>query len=160
MNTWHSQIDVRAEPEQVFETLTDVSACKAWSPVGFDVGDLETGHLHSGSKVAVSGAIVGRRVRFCVEIVHADTERLLLRAAGPVEMLADYVVRPAAGGSRLHAAISVRRGAGRGARVAAHATSILLGAGALEQALARIAHEAERRQEVLGSDAGGGGQPA
>jgi hypothetical protein len=152
MDTWQSQIEVRAEPEQVLETLTDVGACKAWSPVGFDVGGLESGRLRPGSRVAVSGAIVGRRVCFCVEIVRADTERLLLRAAGPVEMLADYVVRPAAGGSRLHAAISVRRGRGGGARLAARATSILLGAGALEQALARIAREAERRQELFGSD--------
>jgi Polyketide cyclase / dehydrase and lipid transport len=151
MDTWRSQIDVRAEPAQVLETLTDVGACREWAPVRFDVRGLETGRLRAGARVAVSGAIVGRRVRFCVEIVRADSERLLLRAAGPVEMLADYVVRPAAGGSRVHAAVSVRRGKGGGARVAAHATALLLGTGALNHALARIAREAERRQELAGS---------
>src|SRR5437763_16164337 len=149
MGTWRSQIDVRAEPERVLETLTDVGACEAWSPVGFDVDGLDTGRLRTGVKVAVTGAIVGRRVRFCVEIVRADSERLVLRAAGPVEMLADYVVRPAAAGARLDAAISVRRGTGGGAGVAARAASLLLGAGALQHALARIAREAERRHELV-----------
>jgi hypothetical protein len=148
MGTWRAQIDVRADPEQVLETLTDVGACEAWSPVGFDIDDLDSGRLRAGTKVAVSGAIIGRRVRFCVEIVRADAERLVLRATGPVEMLADYVVRPAAEGSRVHAAISVRRGTGGGAGMAARATSIMLGAGALKHALARIAREAERRHEL------------
>jgi hypothetical protein len=154
MDTWRSQIDVRAEPEQVLETLTDIGACKMWSPVGFDLSDdLESGRLRAGNRVAVSGAIVGRRVRFCVEIVRADSERLLLRAAGPVEMIADYVVRPAADGSLLHAAISVRRGTGGGARLAARAVSVVLATGALNQTLMRIAREAERRQELSASDA-------
>jgi carbon monoxide dehydrogenase subunit G len=148
MDTWRSQIDVRAEPEKVLETLTDVEACEAWSPVGFEVDGLDSGRLSAGAEVAVSGAIAGCRVRFHVEIVLADSERLVLRAAGPVEMLAHYVVRPAADGSRVDAAISVRRGTGAGARLAARATSILLGAGALKQTLARIAHEAERRHEA------------
>src|SRR5919204_2327819 len=148
INTWRSQIDVRAEPEEVLETLTDIDACKAWSPVAFDVGELECGRLRAGTKVPVSGAIAGRRVRFCVEILRADSERLLLRAAGPVEMHADYLVRPANGGSRLHAAVSLRRGTGGGGRLAARATSILLATGVLNHALGRIAREAERRQEL------------
>jgi Polyketide cyclase / dehydrase and lipid transport len=153
MDTWRSQIEVRAEPEQVLETLSNVRACKAWSPVGFDVEGLRTGRLRAGNRVAVSGVIVGRRVRFCVEIVRADSERLFLRAAGPVEMLADYVVRPAADGSLLQAAISVRRGTGGGARLAARAASVLLATGALNHTLARIAREAERRQEFVASGA-------
>ena len=99
----------------------------------------------------VGGASTGSR---------ADAGRLLLRAAGPVDMLADYVVRPAASGSRLQAAISVRRGRGGGARLAARATSILLGTGALNHALKRIAREAERRQELFASDAQGRRQAA
>jgi hypothetical protein len=152
MTTWRSQIDVRAEPQQVLDTLTDVEACEAWSPVGFDVDGLDSGRLRVGTKVAVSGAVVGRRVRFCVEIVRADSERLVLRAAGPVNIVADYVVRPDAYGSRVHAAISVRRGTGGGAHVATRATSILLRAGALKQTLARIAREAERQHELVASE--------
>lgn len=142
--TWRSQIDVCVEPDQLLETLTSVEACEAWSPIGFDVDDLKSGRLRTGTKVGVSGAIAGRRVRFSVEIVRADSERLMLRANGPVDVLADYTVQPAAGGSRVEAAISVDRGA-RGSRLTARAISILLGAGALNYALSRIAVEAERR---------------
>lgn len=148
IRTWRSQIEVRAEPSHVLETLTDVTACAAWSPVGFDVEGLESRRLRAGNRLAVSGAIVGRRVRFYVEIVRADCERLVLRAAGPVEMLAHYLVRPGSGGSRMEATISVRRGPGGGAGVAARATSILLAAGALDRTLARIAREAEHRHDA------------
>src|SRR3954462_4227009 len=98
MGTWRAQIDVRAEPEQVLDTLTDVGACEAWSPVGFDVDGVASGRLLAGTKVTVSGAIAGRRIRFYVDIIRADSERFVLRAAGPVNMLADYALRPAADG--------------------------------------------------------------
>ena len=142
--TWRSQIDVSVGPEKLLETLTSVEACEAWSPVGFDIEGARAGRLRSGTKVDVSGAIVGRRVSFRVEIMRADHERLVLRANGPVELVADYAVRPTAGGSRVDAAISVDRGAG-GSRLATRAVSIMLAGGALNQALARIAREAERR---------------
>ena len=142
--TWRSQVDVRVDPDKLLETLTSVDACEAWSPVGFDVDDPACGRLRTGTKVDVSGAIVGRRVRFTVEIVRADRRRLVLRANGPVAMLAAYTVEPAAGGSRVDAAISVDRGV-RGSRLAAHAISMMLGAGALNHTLSRIAREAERR---------------
>src|SRR2546423_243694 len=74
LGTWRAGVDVRAEPEQVLATLTDVEACEAWSPVGFEVEGLRSRRLQVGTKVAVSGAIVGRRVRFCVEIIRADSE--------------------------------------------------------------------------------------
>jgi hypothetical protein len=151
LGTWRAGVDVRAEPEQVLETLTDVEACEAWSPVGFEVDGLHSQRLQVGTKVAVSGAIVGRRVRFCVEIIRADSERLVLRAAGPVEMLAHYVVRPSGVGSRVDAEISVGRGTGGGASIAARAASLALGAGALRHALARIGREAERRREFIDS---------
>jgi Polyketide cyclase / dehydrase and lipid transport len=149
MGTWSSHIDVRANPGRVLETLTDIRACEAWSPVAFEIAGREAGRLKTGSTVAVSGRIARRRVRFCVEIVRADRERLVLRAAGPVDMLADYLVSPADHGSRLHATISVRRGSGSGAGLAARATCFLLGAGALKHALSRIAQEAERLEESV-----------
>jgi hypothetical protein len=157
MGAWSSHIDVRADPERVLEALTDIRACEAWSPVAFEIAGQEAGRLTTGTTVAVSGRIARRRVRFCVEIVRADAERLLLRAAGPVEMLADYVVSPAEHGSRLHATISVRRGRGSGAGVAAHATCMLLGAGALRRALTRIAREAETRGQRPTRESFGGG---
>ena len=145
IGTWRSEIDVRAAPEHVLATLTDPDACAAWSPVGFEVDGLDSSRLRTGTKVAVSGRLAGRPVRFCVEVFRADSDRLVLRAAGPVEMKALYVVRPVADGSRVDAAISVHRAPGRRGGLAAHAACILLGAGALNRTLARVAREAERR---------------
>jgi hypothetical protein len=145
LGTWRSGIAVRAAPECVLETLTDVDACAAWSPVDFEVDKLESRRLRGGSTVAVSGKLAGRRVRFCVEVFRAGPERLVLRAAGPVELLVDYTVRPAPQGSRVDAAISVDRGPGLPGGVVARATCVLLAAGVLNRALARIACEAERR---------------
>jgi hypothetical protein len=153
MGTWSSHIHVRAAPGRVLETLTDIRACEAWSPVPFEIAGRQVGRLHAGTTVAVSGKIALRRVRFRVEILRADAERLLLRAAGPVDMLANYRVSPAEHGSRLHATISVRRGNGGGAAVATHATCMLLGAGALKRALLRIAREAESASESAAADA-------
>lgn len=145
--TWRSEIAIGADPEHVLTTLTDVEACEAWSPVGFRVDGLESPRLTPGSTTNVTGRLAGCRVRFRVEVFDADSERLVLRAVGPVEMLVRYVVRRSSRGSRVDAAISVRRGRGAGAAIAAGATSGLLAAGALDRALARIAYEAEHRQQ-------------
>jgi hypothetical protein len=146
--TWRSEVAVRAAPQQVLDTLTDVDACEVWSPVGFRVEGLASRRLRAGTTTKVSGRLAGCAVRFCVDVFHADAERLVLRAVGPVEMLASYVVRPSRRGAQVEAAISVRRGRGPRAAIAAGATSGLLAAGALDLALARIAREAERRNSL------------
>jgi hypothetical protein len=145
--TWRSEIAIGAAPEHVLATLTEVDACEAWSPVGFRMDEPEARRLTAGTTTNVSGRLAGCRVRFRVEVFDADSERLVLRAVGPVEMLVRYVVLRASRGSRVDAAISVKRGRGPGAAIAAGATSGLLAAGALDHALARIASEAEQRQQ-------------
>ncbi|MEA2396851.1 MAG: hypothetical protein QOK25_407 [Thermoleophilaceae bacterium] len=162
--TWRSDVAVRAAPEHVLDTLTDIDACEAWSPVGFRIDELDSGRLQTGSTATVSGALAGRRVRFRLEIRRADSECLMLRAAGPVQICAHYRVRPAGHGSRVDAEISVRRAPGRSGALAARATSVLLASGALRHALARMGREAERRhplaprerQQPEISDAGSG----
>ena len=137
---------MRAEPRHVLETLTSVDACQMWSPVGFELDDQDLARLRTGTRVEVSGGVAGQRVRFCVEVLRADRRRLSLRAAGPVELLADYEVRPVADGSRVDAAVAVRPRPGRLAGALARVTAGLLAGGALTKTLARIAREAERRQ--------------
>jgi hypothetical protein len=149
--TWRSDIAVRADPQDVLDTLTDVDACGAWSPVGFRVDGAGLPRLRAGSTTNVSGRLAGYRFRFGVEVSDADSERLVLRAVGPVEMSASYVVRRCARGSRVDAAISVQRGRGAGAAIAAGATSGLLAAGVLDHTLARIARAAEHRHRRSGS---------
>jgi hypothetical protein len=143
---WRSRIAVRAEPRHVLETLTSVDACQMWSPVGFELDDHDLPRLRTGTRVGVSGGIVGHRVRFRVEVLRADLQRLSLRAAGPVELFAEYEVRPAADGSWVDAAVAVRPRSGRLASVLVHVTAGLLAGGALPKTLTRIAREAERRQ--------------
>jgi hypothetical protein len=144
---WRSRIAVRAEPHHVIDTLTEVDACQAWSPVGFELDVPDLPRLRAGTRVGLSSGLAGRRVRFCVEVFRVDPDRLLLRAAGPVELVADYEVRRAAHGSQVDAAVSVRRRSGRLAGFLARVTCALLAGGALQATLARIAREAERRQK-------------
>jgi hypothetical protein len=142
---------VRAEPRHVLETLTSVDACHMWSPVGFELDDEDLPRLRTGTRVGVSGGVAGHRVRFCVEVLRVDRRRLSLRAAGPVELLAEYEVRPLADGSQVDAAVAVRPRPGRLASALAHVTAGLLAGGALPKTLTRIAREAERRQLTLDS---------
>jgi hypothetical protein len=146
--TWRSGVAVRAAPEDVLDTLTDVDACEVWSPVGFRVEGLASRRLRAGTTTRVSGRLAGCPIRFRVDVFQADAKRLVLRAVGPVEVFASYEVRQSCCGAHVDAAISVRRGRGPGAAMAAGATSGLLAAGALDHALARIAREAEQRNSL------------
>ena len=144
--TWRSRIAVQAAPEFVLETLTDVSACRAWSPVGFTVDGLDGLRLRRGATPRVSGKLGGRRVQFQLEVLQADAERLRLYATGPVEMVVDYAVEAASPGSSVEAAVSVRAASGWMGTVSERLTHLLLAGGALNHALARMAREAERRE--------------
>src|SRR3954451_3166894 len=116
---WRSRIAVRADPHHVLDTLTVVDACEAWSPVGFELDAPDLVRLRAGTRVGVSSGLAGRRVRFRVEVFRADLDQLLLRAAGPVALVAEYEVRRIAEGSQVDAAVSVHQSSGRGAGVLA-----------------------------------------
>jgi Polyketide cyclase / dehydrase and lipid transport len=145
LRTWRSRIAAQAAPEVVLETLTDVSACRAWSPVGFTVDGLDGLPLRRGATPRVSGNLGGRRVHFQVEVLQADAERLRLYATGPVEMVVAYAVQAASPGSSVEAVVSVRAAPGWIGTVSERLTRLLLAGGALNHALARMAREAERR---------------
>jgi hypothetical protein len=145
LRTWRSGITIQAAPELVLETLTEVCACRSWSPVGFTVDGLDGPRLHPGATPRVSGNLGGRRVHFQVEVLQADVERLRLCALGPVEMLVDYVVHAASSGSSVQAAVSVRAGPGWIGTLSERLTCLLLTGGALDDALVRMGREAERR---------------
>jgi hypothetical protein len=89
----------------------------------------------------VRGRLAGIEVGFDVEVLEADESRLALRAAGPVALDVAYDLEPAAGGSEVRASVGVRPGRGLRGRLLAEATSALLSAGALHQALSRIGRE-------------------
>jgi carbon monoxide dehydrogenase subunit G len=143
MRTWRACTTVEGEPERVLAVLTDPEACARWSPVRFDVEDLDGDRLRTGSALRLAGRLAGRTVGFEVRILRADERRLALRARGPVDIEADYEVEPVAERTRLRASVSVQAGPGLTGRVLRSATDALLAGGALDHAVARIAREAE-----------------
>jgi hypothetical protein len=135
MRTWTATTTVDARPEAVLDLLTDPDSCAEWAPLPFDVDGLATRRLQTGSRARVSGSLAGQRVGFDLEVHEAATHRLALSADGPVAFELAELDR----GSEVRASISVRPGRGLAGRVLAHATGALLAAGALDQAVGRIA---------------------
>ena len=141
MRTWTATTTVDAPPEAVLDVLTDPGACARWAPVDFDVSGVSGRRLVAGSKPRVRGRLAGVEVGFDVEVLKADEGRLALRAAGPVALDVAYDLYEAESGSEVVASVGVRPGRGFRGRILAEATSALLSAGALNQALSRIAGE-------------------
>ena len=143
MRTWTAQTTVNGRPEDVLAMLTDPEAVSRWAPIDFEVEDLDGPRLATGSRARVVGRLAGRRVGFDVEVHRADEQQLELVATGPVSFDVNYRLRPIDGGSEVEACVAVRRGRGLVGRVVASATDALLAAGALNQAVSRIAREFE-----------------
>ena len=139
MRTWTANTHVAAEPAVVLDLLTDTDKCRRWSPVPFDLDRSAGSRLAAGSRMRVSGQLVGRRVGFDVEVHEAGEGRLALSARGPVAVDVAYEARSARGGSEVCASVSVRSGGGLFGRVAEQATAALLHAGVLGVAVDRIA---------------------
>ncbi len=127
-------------PEQVLELLAEPDAIARWAPLPFEVIDLDSDRLETGSRARVSGALAGRRLEFDVEIREAREERLSLVATGPVSIGADYEIAPADGGSDVRASVSVN-GRGLLGRVLARAVEGVLAAGALRASITRLDRE-------------------
>ena len=142
MRTWTATTTVDAAPEAVLDVLTDPDAIARWAPLPFDVDDLDTPRLVTGSTARVSGRLAGRRVGFVVEVHEAADGRLALAADGPVGLDVAYHMADIADGSEVRASVSVRRGKGITGRLLAEATNALLSAGALTHAISRLAAEA------------------
>ena len=94
MRTWTATKQVDAAPDAVLDVLTDTDAARDWSPVPFDLDDDAGRRLAAGSRVRVSGQLVGRRVGFDVDVHEAGDGRLALSAHGPVAMDVAYEARP------------------------------------------------------------------
>jgi hypothetical protein len=132
-----------ADPEQVLQVLTDPDEIRSWSPIPFEVEDLDGLKLEAGSIARVSGCLAGKRVGFDVEVHTADTSGLELTAEGPISIDVLYELEPVDGGSEVTASIGLRDGAGLTGRLLTSATGALLKGGALNAAAGRIARAAE-----------------
>lgn len=141
MRTWTATATVEASPEDVLDVLTDPRACARWAPVDFTVDELDEHRLVVGSRPRVRGRLAGVEVGFDVEVLEVQEGRLVLRAIGPVAFDVAYELEGQAGRSAVRARIRLEPGRGLRGRLLAEATSALLSAGALDQALGRIGRE-------------------
>jgi hypothetical protein len=143
MSEWKATARANATPCQVLEVLTHPEEIRRWSPVDFDIDDLEGRRLAAGTRGRVTGRLAGVKVGFDVEIHAADEAILELTADGPVGLDVRYELAKDESGAELIASVSLRRAGGLTGRIVANAASALLSAGALEGAAARIARMAE-----------------
>jgi hypothetical protein len=142
---WTATVRANATPCQVLEVLTHPDVIRRWSPVDFDLDDLDGRRLTAGTRGRVTGRVAGVRVGFDVEVHAADEGGLQLSAHGPIGFDVRYDLAPAELGAEVSASVSLRRGGGLTGRLIANATAALLSAGALEGAAGRIAEVAESR---------------
>jgi hypothetical protein len=145
---WTATARANATRDQVLEVLTHPEEIRRWSPVDFDLDDLDGRRLAAGTRGRVTGRLAGVTVGFDVEIHAADEDRLELSANGPIGLDVRYELGPDEAGAELTASVSMRRGGGLTGRFVANATAALLSAGALEGAAGRIARVAEGRRSV------------
>jgi hypothetical protein len=137
MATWTTRTTIDATPEEVLALLTDPDECSRWSPISFEVEELDCRRLSAGCNARVAGELAGRRVTFDVDVIEAGGGCLRLRASGPVDLDVEYRAEP----SEIFARVDVQpRGGLRGRLVSAAADAAV--AGMLPVAVERIAQAA------------------
>src|SRR4051812_7641059 len=145
MATWETRTKVMGEPEHVLEVLTDPSAARRWSPIGFELEQIEGDRLQSGTHAVLTGKLAGRGVKFEVNVIKASDGQLELHAKGPIEMDVMYDAVPVdAGGTEVIAHVAVRSAGGILGRMLSSATDALLAGGALNIAVQSVAREVEQ----------------
>jgi hypothetical protein len=133
----------------VLQVLTHPEEIRRWSPVDFDLDELDGRRLAAGTRGRVTGRVAGVTVGFDVKVHAADEARLELSAEGPVAFDVRYELMRDEAGAALNASLSMQRGGGLTGRLVAKATAALLSAGALEGAAGRIARVAESQSRAL-----------
>jgi uncharacterized protein YndB with AHSA1/START domain len=143
MALWQTTHTIESDPPQVLAALTDPNTIRRWSPIEFDLAELDGRRLETGAHARVAGRIAGREVAFDIEVLAADEAGLWLRASGPIEIEVEYVLVPLGGRTEVDASVSVAGRGGLLGRLLSSATDGLLAAGALDRAVGRIADEIE-----------------
>ncbi|MGN6169032.1 MAG: SRPBCC family protein [Solirubrobacteraceae bacterium] len=150
MSTWTTQTVIDGTPEEVLAVLSDPESCYRWSPIAFDLENLDGDRLQTGSFARVAGRVAGISVSFAIEVLHASGRRLALTARGPMTLDVEYEAYPAdAGRAEVWATVTVKASRSLSGRLAAASTEALLRGGALSLALGRIATEVERRVDSV-----------
>ena len=150
MSTWTTQTTIDGTPEEVLAVLSDPDCCYRWSPIDFDLEDLDGDRLETGSVARVAGRVAGISVSFEIEVLHACDRRLALTARGPMTLDVEYEAYPAdAGRAEVWATVTVKPSRSLSGRLAAASTEALLRGGAMNMALRRIAAEVEHSMDQV-----------
>jgi hypothetical protein len=144
MATWETRKTVMGLPQDVLEVLTDPCAARRWSPIGFELEQIEGDRLRSGTHAVLTGKLAGRSVKFEVNVLKASNGQLELHAKGPIEMDVSYDAVPVGNATEVTAQVAVRPGAGLLGRLLSSATDALLAGGALNLAVQSVAREVEQ----------------
>jgi Polyketide cyclase / dehydrase and lipid transport len=142
--TWTAETWLAGVPDEVLARLTEPESIASWSPVPYEVLELDGGRLETGSRARVRGALGGRLVEFTVDIQQAHNGRLALLASGPVFISAEYLLRAVRGGTSLRASVSVTGRGSLGALVA-RGVECMLAAGLLRASVSRLASQCAHR---------------
>jgi hypothetical protein len=146
MSTWTTQTLVDGTPEDVLAVLSDPEACYRWSPIDFEVEDLDGERLRTGSRARVAWRVAGFPVSFEIEVLHAALGRLALTARGPITLEVEYEAYSTPDArAELWATVTVKDARALSGRVVAASTEALLRTGALSRAVRGIAREASLR---------------
>src|SRR4051795_1917967 len=144
MGTWQTTTTVMGGPEDVLEVLTDPSAARRWSPIGFELEQIDGDRLRSGTQAVLTGKLAGRSVKFEVDVLKASDGQLELVARGPVEMDVRYDAALLGEVTEVKASVAVRSAGGLMGRLISSATDALLAGGALNIAVQSVAREVEQ----------------
>jgi hypothetical protein len=144
MANWETRTRVKGQPEHVLEVLTDPSAARRWSPIGFELAQIDGDRLRSGTHAVLTGKLAGKGVSFDVHVTKASDGQLELRATGPIEMDVAYDAIADEDGTEVVASVAVRSTGGLLGRMLSSATDALLAGGALNIAVQGVAREVER----------------
>src|SRR5213079_1016658 len=93
MATWETRTTVMGGPEDVLAVLTDPCAARRWSPIGFELEQIEGDRLRSGTHAVLTGKLAGRSVKFEVDVLKAGDGRLALLAGGALNIAVQSVAR-------------------------------------------------------------------
>ena len=144
MATWETRTTVMGGPEDVLSVLTDPDAAQRWSPIGFELEQIEGDRLQSGTHAVLTGRLAGRCVKFDVEVLKASDGQLELVARGPVEMDVRYDAAVLGDVTEVTASVAVRSAGGLLGRLLSSATDALLAGGALNIAVQSVARGVEQ----------------
>ncbi len=149
MKTFEARTEIPTEPARVIGLLTDPRKAHRWSPVDFDIEQLDGERLRDGTRGRVCGRVAGKGVCFDLSVVEASDRHLSLSAVGPFEVHARYEADRIPCGTEVKASVAIASSGGLRGRLVGAAAEALLAGGILRRTLERIAEAADLTPDAV-----------